>query len=106
MLFRSIVDNTGPVIKNVVCKQDKKNVTITFKACDELSAISQTYYAVDSNSKWIAAIPDDMVFDTLEEDFALAIEDLTAGDHVVAIKALDAVGNTTYKTIDVKIDSK
>lgn len=101
-----IVDNTGPVIKNVVCKQDNKNVTITFKACDELSAISQTYYAVDSNSRWIAAIPDDMVFDTLEEDFTLAIEDLAAGDHVVAIKALDAVGNTTYKTIDVKIDSK
>jgi hypothetical protein len=47
-----------------------------------------------------------MVFDTLEEDFTLAIEDLAAGDHVVAIKALDAVGNTTYKTMDVKIDSK
>ncbi len=101
-----IVDNTGPVIKDVVSKIDRKNVTMKFKACDELSAVSQLYYAVDSNSRWIGAVPDDLVYDTMEEDFTIVIEDLSAGDHVVAVKTLDAVGNTTYKTFDIKIDNK
>jgi hypothetical protein len=33
-----------------------------------------------------------------------AKEKLTKGDHIVTIKVTDAVGNTTYKTLEVNIE--
>ena len=77
------------------------------KASDELSAISKLEYTIDSNSEWLSTVPDDLVYDTTNEAFTIRIdmkEDLPKGEHILAIKAADAVGNTTYKTYDVTTD--
>jgi len=47
-----------------------------------------------------------LVYDTTDETFTLRIdtkEDMPPGDHVLTIKASDAVGNITYKTFDVTV---
>ena len=95
-----VVDNTGPVIKKHSVEKDEKVVTLKLQISDELSAISDAYYTVDSNAEWIGAMPDDLVYDTTEEDFTIVIEDLEAGEHIIAVKVVDAVGNTTYKTFE------
>jgi hypothetical protein len=71
---------------------------------DEFSAIGKVSYTVDSNAGWIAALPDDMVYDTTDEFFTIVIEDLEPGEHVVALKIADDLENTMYKTflVDVK----
>jgi len=77
------------------------------KVSDKLSAIDKLEYTIDSNTEWISAVPDDMVYDTTDEDFTIRVdrqEKLSKGDHVLTIKVSDAVGNTTYKTFDVRID--
>jgi hypothetical protein len=80
-----------------------KPAKITFRALDELSAIGSVHYTVNSNDKWIGALPDDLVYDTTSEDFTIVIEDLEAGDSVIAVRVRDDVGNTTYKTFEFNV---
>ena len=96
-----VVDNTGPVIEKHSIEESNKVVTLKLQMSDELSAIGEVHYTVDSNAEWIGAVPDDLVYDTTSEDITIVIEDLGAGEHIIAVKVADAVGNTTYKTFEV-----
>ena len=104
-----VIDNTGPVIKNITSSATEENGqyhTFEIEVQDELSAIDKLEYTIDSNDDWIGTVPDDLVYDTLEESFTIKIdteEDLPTGDHILTIKVSDAVGNTTYRTVDVNI---
>ena len=48
-------------------------------------------------------MPEDIVYDTTSEMFTLSLDDLKAGEHVVSLKATDAVGNVTYKTVELHV---
>jgi hypothetical protein len=97
-----VVDNTGPVItSHYVDNVPDKPVTITLTVVDELSVIGKVDYTVNSNDKWIGVIPNDQVFDTTGEEFSIVIEDLQAGENVIAVRAADDVGNTSYRTFQI-----
>lgn len=102
-----VVDNTGPEIRNVETKVDtenaKKAVTLKLQVSDQLSAIGQLQYTLDSNAEWRGTVPDDLVYDTTEEKFTIVVEELKPGEHVLAVKVQDAVGNTTYKTFEFNL---
>ena len=105
-----VVDNTGPVVKkySIVLgtpygEKDEQSVTLKLEVSDELSVIGRLNYTVDSNAEWIGAVPDDLVYDTTDENFTVVIEDLKAGEHIIAVRASDDVGNTTYKTFEVEM---
>ena len=98
-----VVDNTAPVIKTSPVKKDKKTVTLKLQVSDEFSAIGKVHYTVDSNAEWIGALPDDLVYDTTDEDFTVVIEELEAGEHIIAVRVSDDVGNTTHKTFEVNV---
>lgn len=98
-----VVDNTGPVIKKHSIEKDKKTVTLNLQISDQLSAIGKAEYTVDSNQEWIGALPHDLVFDTTDEDFTIVIQDLKPGEHIIALKIADDIGNETYKTFEVEI---
>jgi hypothetical protein len=105
-----VVDNTGPVIKNITSSALKDNGhyrIFEIQVHDELSAIGQLEYTIDSNDDWVGTVPEDLVYDTLDENFTVKIdieeEELSKGDHILTIKVSDAVGNTTYRTVDVNI---
>ncbi len=98
-----VVDNTGPVIKDCFVENlQNKPVKITFRAVDELSAVGKVHYTVNSNDKWIGVVPNDLVYDTTSEDFTIVVEDLKSGDNIIAVRASDDVGNTTYKTFELR----
>jgi hypothetical protein len=99
-----VVDNTGPVVKSHTIKKTDKTVTLKMNVDDELSAIGKVEYTVDSDANWMGVVPDDLVYDTTSEDFTILVEKLTAGQHVIALRLADDVGNTTYKTFDVNIE--
>ncbi len=103
-----VVDNTGPVVESMktmsVIENGVEYRVFGFEVSDQLSAIGKLEYTIDSNADWIGAVPDDLVYDTTDENFTLKIDaekDLPKGDHVLTIKVSDAVGNTTYKTFEV-----
>jgi len=98
-----VVDNTGPVIKKYSIAGGDKAVTLKMQISDQLSAIGRVDYTVDSNADWISAVPDDFVYDTTGEDFTIVIEQLDAGEHIIAVRVCDDVGNATYKTFEVTV---
>jgi len=104
-----VIDNTGPVVKNITTSAPTGNGQyriFEIEVQDELSAIGKLEYTIDSNADWIATVPDDLVYDTTDEKFTIKIDakkDLLQGDHVLTIKVSDAVGNTTYKTFEVNV---
>ena len=106
-----IVDNTGPVVKDMritsSLKDNGKYRVLGIEVIDELSAIDKLEYTIDSNDRWIGTVPDDLVYDTTNENFTIRIdaeEDLPKGDHVITVRVSDADGNTTYKTLEVSVD--
>lgn len=97
-----VVDNTGPAIEDYSVQHvNEDKVKIAFRAVDEFSAIGKAEYTVNSNADWVGTLPTDLVYDTTNESFVILIEDISAGENVIALKALDDAGNTTYKSFVV-----
>ncbi len=114
-----VVDNTGPAVEIHSISSNGGQMTlitpaeiygeqasIELSTIDQFSAIEEVAYTIDSNKDWKTAIPEDLVYDTTEEKFTLALEELTDGEHIVSIRAKDSVGNTTYKTVELNVMSK
>lgn len=98
-----VVDNTGPVIRKYSLERIGRTVTLKLDVTDELSVISMLEYTVNSHSEWKSMLPDDLIYDTTEESFTILLDDLDPGEHVIALRIKDAVGNTTYQTYEVNI---
>jgi outer membrane protein assembly factor BamB len=98
-----VVDNTGPVIRKYALEKSGKAATLKLQINDELSVISKLEYTIDSNTEWKSTLPDDFVCDTTEECFTITTGDLEPGEHVLALKITDDVGNTTYKTFELNV---
>jgi hypothetical protein len=101
-----VVDNTGPVIKSHTIDKKGKAIMLKMTVTDELSAIGKVEFTVDSDANWMGVVPDDLVYDTTSEDFTILVENLSAGQHVIALRLADDVGNMTYKTFDITIEEK
>ena len=101
-----VVDNTGPVIRKYNIEKSGRAATLKLQITDELSAIGKLEYTIDSNAKWKSTLPDDLVFDTTDESFTILTEELEPGEHVLALKISDDVGNTTYKTFELSVLGK
>jgi hypothetical protein len=98
-----VVDNTGPIIRKYAIDKNGKAATLKLQVTDELSVITKLEYTIDSNAKWKGTLPDDGVFDTTDESFTIVTDDLEPGEHVIALKISDDVGNTTYKTFELSL---
>ena len=98
-----VVDNTGPVIKKYSISSNKKTITLKLQVSDELSVIGRVDYTIDSNAEWIGTVPNDLVYDTTEEDFTIVAEDIEEGEHIISVKIGDDIGNMIYKTFEIDI---
>jgi hypothetical protein len=96
-----VIDNTGPLIIEREKPQVSENTILRLKVKDKYSAIDKVEYTVNSHAEWKSTVPLDLVFDTVEEDIDIVIDELEEGEHVIAIKVLDVVGNTTYRSFEI-----
>ncbi len=99
-----VVDNSGPEIGKYTIQKSGNDITLKLKVLDQLSAIGSLHYTINSDNEWKGTLPEDKVYDTTTEDFSILIEDLDAGEHIIAVKIADSVQNITYKTFRVNID--
>ncbi|MBW8000674.1 MAG: hypothetical protein FVQ80_01455 [Planctomycetes bacterium] len=102
-----VVDNTGPVInKSSIIKSDNGKVILKLHVIDKLSIIGKVNYTIDSNTKWRSTIPDDLVYDTMNERFTIETEELEPGEHIISVRVSDDVGNVTYKTYEFNVSGE
>ncbi|HXU81720.1 MAG TPA: hypothetical protein VN914_10015 [Polyangia bacterium] len=83
-----LVDNTKPKVADLQARPPM----ITGKVRDDASTISQIEYSIDGN-EWRPAAPADGLLDQRAESFSLKLPTLSAGPHVVTVRAFDAADN-------------
>ncbi len=98
-----VIDNAAPEIREAEATVEGTAAVMRLTVADALSVLGRVQYTVDSNEKWVTALPADWVYDTLTETFEVRIEDLSSGEHVIAFSVADDLNNTLYKTYEVTI---
>ncbi len=92
-----VVDNTPPSVSGFGLKSEGKGqATLTAKVTDRLSPIIDVRYKADSETTWRYALPLDLIYDSTSESIRVKITDLSAGSHVITVRAVDAQGNSQY----------
>jgi hypothetical protein len=89
-----LIDNTPPVL--TVKKQEirKEHARIVVEAVDHASVISSAGYSLDGKDE-IALRPDDLVFDSTNETFAIELTGLNKGAHSLLLRVQSEAKNTS-----------
>lgn len=95
-----VVDNTAPVVESETITTKGATATLKLSLKDALSVIGNLSYTVNSNEDWMSTLPNDLIYDTTQEDFTIVIEDLEAGENVIAVKFTDEAKNIKYKSYE------
>lgn len=99
-----LIDNTDPDLKDLKAQAlGGGKVRLTATVADELSAITSVAYSIDGSDTYQASLPDDLIYDSTSEPWGVTISDLSPGGHVIAVRAIDARGNTAYRQLIVEV---
>ncbi|MDQ3037529.1 MAG: hypothetical protein M3Y87_34360 [Myxococcota bacterium] len=69
---------------------------------DGMGPIARLERAVDGG-EWVIFFPIDDLLDTRDERFELDLSSLSAGSHIVAVRASDAAGNVGWAEIEIAV---
>lgn len=97
------IDNTPPVIGDLVWQKRPGGVQVDLRVVDRTSTVSAVHYAVNSADDWQAVLPSDTMFDSPAETVSFAIPDLLPGVHQISIRATDAAGNRSFENVLVTV---
>jgi len=96
-----VVDNTPPEIARMSYTIDSGKLHFQASIKDALSVIGSVEYVIDSGETWHIALPDDGIFDSREENIEFELEIDAPGEHLLAVRFTDALGNRTYRNLSV-----
>ena len=96
-----LVDNTAPTFDQVTSAVDGDKVTIKGVVTDDWSPIRAIGYAVDSADLYDPILPEDLIYDSTRESFAVTIPDLAPGPHVITLRVADTRGNLGYHAVTI-----
>jgi len=88
-----LIDNTPPVITPGMVRYSGGSAQIEFSAADNGSALRRCEYSLDA-SEWVPVEGADGVIDSPRETFSLDLKNLSAGEHLVAVRVADSANNT------------
>ncbi len=100
-----VVCNKAPDIKlgrKSIVMKGAASATITGVASSKLVEIAGVQYRVDGG-EWAAASSDSGMFDSPSEEFTITTSSLSTGSHKVEVQAIDAAGNASDQTVEVKV---
>jgi hypothetical protein len=90
------VDNTPPVIGGLRLAGGKVGGSVR----DATSSVVRVDFSVDGRLEWRPAVATDGIFDSDAEGFEADLRGLAAGSHVIAIRAVDALGNVAIADLE------
>jgi hypothetical protein len=99
-----LVDNTAPVVGDVLWRQKGAVVQVDVKVVDRTSVVAALDYAVDSNHEWQTVLPSDNIFDGPEERVTFTVPGLSPGQHQLTLRATDAKGNQAFENVFVNVE--
>jgi hypothetical protein len=99
-----LIDNTDPTLDGLKAEIfGNGQVKLTALAEDDLSPIQSVSYSIDGAELYQASLPNDLIYDSTSEAWGVTISDLSPGGHVIAVRVIDAKGNTAYRQLIVDV---
>lgn len=93
-----LIDNHPPRIEGLA----QRGGAVVGRVIDSLGPIRRLEYALDGRT-WRVFFPTDDIFDAADERFELPLEGLEPGEHILAVRATDAGGNTVTAEITARV---
>lgn len=104
---RFVIDNTPPLIEGLGAKPTGKSSAfeVQFTAKDSASCIERAQYSVDG-SDWILVAPTGNLSDSTAESYVFSTEELSGGEHSIAVRAFDRFENSGSAKITITAPNK
>lgn len=83
-----LIDNTPPQITGLASARNGGTLHARWRASDALSLIGKAEYSVDGGD-WMPVLPVTKLSDSRQEDYDLALENLSPGEHTIAVRVED-----------------
>ncbi len=96
------VDNTPPAASGLEARPSAGSTRIRFRAKDSGSAVARAEFSVDAGD-WKIVEPEGRLSDSPEESYDFVVQDLTPGEHTVAVRVFDRFENNTAAKVTVQI---
>jgi hypothetical protein len=96
-----LIDNTPPRISGLTAAPAGRKLAIRWKAADALSIISKAEYSIDGG-EWTLVTPVGKLSDSLALDYELTLDDVTPGEHTIAVRVEDEYANQATDKVVVK----
>lgn len=93
-----VIDNTGPVVSKPTFEIKSSSVKVLFNAKDNLSPIVKCKYSVNGE-KWQMLFPDDLINDTLKEDYTLNLKLEKKGEYTIVFQVYDMENNISTTSV-------
>ena len=87
-----MIDNTPPVLTLGQPRRSGSRLELDFEAADAASPLRRCEYSLDAGT-WIPLAAADGVVDSQRENFKLSLDPLSAGEHLLVLRAVDSAGN-------------
>lgn len=87
-----LIDNTPPVVTVSAPRRAAGAIEVDIEAVDAASPLRRCEYSLDAGS-WTPIQSADGVTDSLREKFALRLDHLSPGEHLIVIRAVDSANN-------------
>jgi len=97
-----VIANSTPVVTLNATRIEGRSISLPFVTKTQGSTIYQAEYAVNAGD-WHIIFPEDGIADSVSEHFTLILDDLKKGEHTIAVRVVDSVGNitTTKKSVSI-----
>ena len=96
-----VIDNTPPRVTGLTASRNGNRVEVLWHAADALSVITKAEYSVDGG-EWTVVDPVTKLSDSKALDYNLALSDLTAGEHTIAVRVADEYDNQSAEKVVVR----
>jgi WD40 repeat protein len=97
-----VIANSTPTVQFSVPQVQGRRATFTATAAAQASFIHQCEYSVDG-ADWVLLFPKDGIADSDSEEYTWSVDNLTAGEHLIWLRAVDSVGNLGAGKLAVSI---
>ena len=101
-----VVDNTPPQISRMSYDLDGNTLRFHAQIEDTASVIGAVDYVLDSGENWQMALPNDGIFDSRGEHVEFEQEINEPGEHLLAVRFEDDLGNRTYRSLTFVVPDK
>jgi hypothetical protein len=97
-----VIASESPEVEIVDKNVDGKKAMARFRARVHTGRIATAEFNIDGG-EWYLVFPEDGIADSSQEDYRIATAELSAGEHLIGIRASDENGNTGTAKLVIKI---